>query len=291
MSQRIDIQHDCVTVGQQPVAAPAGDRLLPRPLARWNWSRSGHCNQSKSSSWSWMPPLLQVLLTMVLISLLLGCETQPLITSGPGLNPNQLQELVAASNWQTIAAANINCSEPSDTCAEAHAIRADACLRLAIQLPAHASATRGQTRKLLDDAETGYRNALQLQRSSESPSVSSYHGGLLLTLSERRNRLDDSVRENKLDRENQKLLEAAEKARKEVPDSALGHVYGASALVYHALLKESGTDRCDGLSQAATMLKQSPEPPAELTSEQQRLRTLIKRGLGESNCASAAQAL
>lgn len=235
-------------------------------------------------------PLLQLALALATVFLMLGCETQPVIAAGPGLNPNQLQALVAASNWQTIAAANINCSEPSDTCAEAHATRADACLRLAIQLPADASATRGQTRKLLDNAETGYRNALQLQRSSESPSVSSYHGGLLLTLSERRNRLDDSVRENKLDRENQKLLEAAAKARKEVPDSALGHVYGASALVYHALLKESGTDRCDGLSQAAAMLKRSPEPPAELVSEQQRLRTLIERGLSESNCAAAPQA-
>lgn len=224
-----------------------------------------------------------------LSALLVGCQTQPIAESGSGLNPSQLQALVAASNWEGIAAASIQCKEASDLCAEAHAIHADACLRLAIQLPADASATGGRTRKLLDKAESGYRQALDLQPSSESPRIASYHGGLLLTLSERRNRLDASVREKKLDRENQKLITAAKEARARVPDSALGFIYGASALVYHALLKESGSDRCQGLAQAATMLKRSPKPPAELVDEQQRLQTLIQRSQRESDCAPSRQ--
>lgn len=276
MSQQVDSQHDRVNRCQQLVEAPNAPGLLCALNYR-SWNRVDIL-------------LLRLMLTLGPVFLMLGCGTQSAIDSGPGLNPTQLQVLVAANNWQQIAAASINCNEPSDTCAEAHAIRADACLRLAIQLPADASATKGRTRKLLDDAESGYRNALRLQRSSASPSVSSYHGGLLLTLSERRNRLDDSVRENKLDRENQKLLDAAQEARKEVPDSALGYVYGASALVYHALLKESGTDRCQGLKQAAAMLKRSPKPPDELTTEQKRLQTLIERGLRESNCTLVRQA-
>lgn len=232
---------------------------------------------------------LATLLLLGLLGLVAGCETQPIAESGPGLTPSQLQALVAASDWEGIAAAGIHCSDVTDRCAEAHAIHADACLRLAIQLPADASATRGRTRRLLDAAEAGYLQALALQRSTESPSIASYHGGLLLTLSERRNRLDASVREKKLDRENQKLLKAAEEARAQVPDSAFGFIYGASALVYHALLKESGSDRCAGLKQAATMLKRSPEPPAELVNDQQRLQTLIQRSLRESDCTSTRQ--
>jgi hypothetical protein len=208
---------------------------------------------------------------------------------GPSLTPSQLQALVAASDWESIAGSNIQCSKSTDLCAEAHAIRADACLRLAIQLPADASATGGRTRRLLDAAESGYREALTLQRSGESPSIASYHGGLLLTLSERRNRLDASVPEKKLDRENEKLLAAAKEARARVPDSAFGYIYGASALVYHALLKESGSDRCLGLTQAARMLNRSPEPPTELVNDQQRLQTLIQRGLRDSDCAPTRQ--
>lgn len=233
--------------------------------------------------------LPRLLLMVSLLGLTAGCETQPIAESGPSLTPSQLQALVAASNWKGIADSSIHCGETTDRCAEAHAIHADACLRLAIQLPADASATRGRTRQLLDSAESGYRQALTLQRSSASPSIASYHGGLLLTLSERRNRLDASVREKKLDRENQKLLEAAEAARTQVPDSALGFIYGASALVYHALLKESGSDRCEGLEQAAAMLKRSPEPPAELVNDQQRLQELIQSSLRESDCVAARQ--
>ncbi|MBK5930317.1 hypothetical protein CCR82_07220 [Halochromatium salexigens] len=217
----------------------------------------------------------------------MGCETQPIVGFGPVLELEQLQALVADSDWEAIVAADIDCGEPSDTCAEVHAIRADACLRLAIQLPVDASATRGRTRQLLDAAESGYRQALLLHHSSASPSMASYHGGLLLTLSERRNRLDASVRERTLDRENQKLLAAANQARAQVPDSALGFIYTASALLYHALLKESGGNRCQGLGQAEAMLKQTPAPPAELMNDHQRLQTLIEQELRKSHCAQA----
>lgn len=238
----------------------------------------------RSPRWPVRLPLIAAVLGLVV-----GCETQPIAESGPGLNPSQLEALVTAGNWEGIAASTINCSQPTDACAEAHATHADACLRLAIQLPADASATHGRTRKLLDAAEDGYRRALALQRSGQSPSIASYHAGLLLTLSERRNRLDASVREQKLDRENHKLLGAAEEARAQVPDSAFGFIYGASAMVYHALLKESGSDRCADLRQAEVMLKRSPEPPPELINDQQRLQRLIQRGLRESNCAAARQ--
>ena len=239
--------------------------------------------------WEMLLRLTRPLLIAALLGLVVGCETQPVAESGPGLNPSQLQALVTAGNWEGIAASRINCSQATDACAEAHATHADACLRLAIQLPAEASATGGRTRKLLDAAEDGYRQALTLQRSSQSPSIASYHGGLLLTLSERRNRLDASVREQKLDRENQKLLAAADEARAKVPESAFGFIYGASAMVYHALLKASGSDRCADLKQAQTMLRRSPEPPAELINDQQRLQRLIQRGLRQSNCAALQQ--
>lgn len=274
MSQRMDGRPGRVSIAvdQQRLAA-AGSPLLLGLLGRPT-----------------MRALLQLALVVIPLVAMLGCQTQPVIGSGPGLSSDEIKALVAAGDWPGIAAAQVDCNDASDLCAELHAIRADACLRLAIQLPADASATKGRTRQLLDDAESGYRLALQLQGSSESPRVSSYHGGLLLTLSERRNRLDDSVQENKLDRENQKLLSAAEQARTAVPDSALGYVYGASAVVYHALLKESGTDRCDGLTQAAAMLRRSPKPPAELIDEQQRLKTLIERSLRDSRCVSAHSA-
>jgi hypothetical protein len=125
---------------------------------------------------------------------------------------------------------------------------------------------------------------LKLQKSSDNASVASYHGGLLLTLSERRNRLDASVQENKLDRENQKLLKASEEARTTVPDSALGYIYGASAHVYNALLKESGRNRCDDLARAASMLRRSPPPPRELSEEERRLQTLVERELRQNQC-------
>jgi hypothetical protein len=223
------------------------------------------------------------------VSSITGCETQPVIVTGPSLSTDELLALVDASDWNGIADGHIACNESSDACAKAHATHADACLRLAIQLPADASAARGRTRRLLDNAESGYRRALKLRPAGESASLASYHGGLLLTLSERRNRLDAEQQGNKLQRENQKLLKAAERARNEVADSALGFIYGASALVYDALLREQGSERCNELEQAATMLARAPAPPRELGDEEQRLQALIERELQKNACRPAAE--
>lgn len=224
-----------------------------------------------------------LLLLLPLISA--GCQTQAVIPPGPPLSLQQLQDLVAASDWEGIANAKLDCEQPGDACAEAHANHADACLRLAIQLPKEASAARGRSRRLLDDAEAGYRQALALQRSSDSPRLASYHGGLLLTLSERRNRLDVSEQEQRFARENEKLIKAAELARGAVSDSALGFIYGASALVYRASRSEPGRERCNDLVEAAAMLEQTPSPPDELLGEAQRLQRLVARELKANQCA------
>lgn len=221
--------------------------------------------------------------TCCALLLLSGCVTLPALDQGPPLSKPELQALVDAGDWDTLAKSQVDCDDATDDCAKAHASRADACLRLAIQLPVEASATRGQTRRFLDSAEAGYRKALLLQQSSDSPVVASYHGGLLLTLSERRNRLDETVREQKLDRENRKLLEAAALARSEVSDSALGFIYGASALVYEAALKEDDAQRCNDLREAKAMLQQSPPAPRELIEDEERLQDLVARQLRDCN--------
>lgn len=226
---------------------------------------------------------------LALAALALGaCKTQPLVPAGVAIEPEELQRLAGDRDWNSIAEARVDCDARADACAEAHATWADACLRLAIELPADALATRGRARRLLDNAEYGYRTALTLQPESEAPSRASYHGGLLLTLSERRNRLDASVRERRLARENQKLLRAAKTARSEVADDALGYVYGASALVFDALLSEPGPDRCRALRAAESMLERAPEPPPALLGEQRRLERLVARELRGNGCPAAA---
>lgn len=188
-----------------------------------------------------------------------------------------------AGDFTSIAVTNIRCNAATDACAKSHAIKGDACLRLAIEQPQSASAQDSRMRDLLDCAESGYRKALSLQPDKNAPSRVSYHGGLLLTLSERRNRLDD-VGDKKLDRENEKLLMAAQDARREVPESALGFLYGASAHVYRATLKPAGRDRCNDLRQAESMLRRSPPPPGELAAEQQRISSLVQRQLRSNRC-------
>jgi hypothetical protein len=188
-----------------------------------------------------------------------------------------------AGDFTSIAVTNIRCNARSEACAKSHATKGDACLRLAIQQPQSASAQDSKMRDLLDCAETGYRKALALQPDPSTPSRVSYHGGLLLTLSERRNRLDD-VQDRKLDRENEKLLMAAQEARREVPSSALGFLYGASAHVYRATLKPKGRHRCNDLRQAESLLRRSPPPPSQLVSEQQRIRALVQRQLQANAC-------
>jgi hypothetical protein len=227
---------------------------------------------------------IHIPVTCLLAALLIaGCGGTP--TSGGAVGGNDLVTRMAiAGDWNSIAATNVGCNAANDTCAQAHATKGDACLRLAIQQPQSASSTDSRMRNLLDCAEEGYRKALRKQPSKTAPSRISYHGGLLLTLSERRNRLDDAVKEKKLDRENEKLLMAAQDARREVPSSALGYLYGASAHVYHAALQPRGRDRCGDLRQAAAMLRRSPPPPRELAAEQERIRALTQQQLRENSC-------
>ncbi|WP_295887249.1 hypothetical protein [uncultured Thiohalocapsa sp.] len=188
-----------------------------------------------------------------------------------------------AGDFNSIAVTDIRCNTSSEACAKSHAVKGDACLKLAIQQPQSASTQDSRMRELLDCAETGYRKALQLQPDRNAPSRSSYHGGLLLSLSERRNRLDEA-REQKLDRENEKLLMAAQDARREVPGSALGFLYGASAHVYRATLKPPGRSRCNDLRQAESLLRRSPPPPRELADEQRRIQSLVQQQLRGNAC-------
>lgn len=213
---------------------------------------------------------------------LAGCAEMPPIDGEAG--EERLSEMVEAGEWNAIAGMQIRCGERTEACARAHAAKGDACLRLVIQQPQSASATDGRTRKLLDCAEGSYRTALSKLPSVTDPGRISYHGGLLLTLSERRNRLDAQTREQRLDRENEKLLKASEDARREAPSSALGYLYGASAHAYRAVLKPQGSARCDDLRRAEAMLKRSPPPPSQLVAEQTRIASLIKRELKLSRC-------
>jgi hypothetical protein len=204
-----------------------------------------------------------------------------------GTNDEAMSETLTAravaGDFNSIAVTDIRCSARTESCAKSHAVKGDACLKLAIQQPGTASVQDAKTRELLDCAELGYRKALELQPDRTVPSRASYHGGLLLTLSERRNRLDDA-KERKLDRENEKLLIAAQDARREVPENALGFLYGASAHVYRATLQPQGRDRCNDLRQAESMLRRSPPPPIALTDEQNRISALVQRQLRESRC-------
>jgi len=171
-----------------------------------------------------------------------------------------------AGDFHSIAVTNIRCNTRTEECAKSHAVKGDACLKLAIQQPVTASAQDAKVRELLDCAEAGYRKALELQPDRNATSRVSYHGGLLLTLSERRNRLDDG-KEKKLDRENEKLLMA-----------------GASAHTYRAALLPAGRSRCNDLRQAESMLGRSPAPPPQLADEQQRIRTLVAQQLRANGC-------
>ncbi|MGB5831642.1 MAG: hypothetical protein WBG92_06580 [Thiohalocapsa sp.] len=212
-----------------------------------------------------------------------GCSGTP-TTVGAG-GGDSLERMAVAGDWNSIAITSVSCGTRSNACADTHATKGDACLRLAIQQPQSASSKDSRMRELLDCAEEGYRKALAKQPSKTVPSRVSYHGGLLLTLSERRNRLDDRAKDKKLDRENEKLLIAAQDARREVRGSALGFLYGASAHVYRAALRPRGRDRCNDLRQADAMLQRSPPPPRELVAEQERIRSLAKRELRANGCS------
>lgn len=213
---------------------------------------------------------------------LTACETAPLAVDGDE-NP-ALERMLSAGDWAALSTANIRCATPGEACAKAHAAKGDACLRLAIQLPPSASEKDARTRQLLDCAEENYHKALAQQTTSAAPSRVSFHGGLLLTLSERRNRLDALAKDKQLDRENEKLMMAAQNARREAAGSALGYLYGASALAYRATLKPTGRDRCNDLRQAEMLLGRSPSPPPELTDEQARITRLVGQQLRANGC-------
>ncbi|WP_200284391.1 hypothetical protein [Rhabdochromatium marinum] len=176
--------------------------------------------------------------------------------------------------------------DAGNDCAEQEATKADACLRQAIECPLTVSNRDSDMRRLLDCAERHYQKALVLSASEQGSNRRlALHGGLLLTLSERRNRLDDTVGQPRVGRENNKLLKAADAARTEVPDNALGFLYGASARLFRATLVADDAQRCIDLREAAAMLEDSPAPPDALHAEQVRLRALAVSEL--ANCTTA----
>ncbi|KAA6184048.1 hypothetical protein F2Q65_13935 [Thiohalocapsa marina] len=222
------------------------------------------------------------LMALTLGALASGC----VLTLPTEMENSELERMIAAGDWSAIAAIPVLCITQTDACAARHATRADACLRLVIQQPGSASAQDARIRELLDCAETEYRSALERQPSSSSTSRISFHGGLLLTLSERRNRLMDGTDRQQLAAANELLLSAAAAARRDAPDSAMGFLYGASAHVYRAALEAEQTRRCADLYQARTLLQRSPAPPTELQQEQQRIQALVRRQLQDNGCRS-----
>lgn len=228
-------------------------------------------------------PVLVLVLMLLLTLALAGCATTP-GQSGPLLGDEKVAALAAAGDWATLAAGRIACKAQTEDCAKAHATQGDACLRLAIELPQGADQQNQRLRRLLDCAEAAYRQALAYQPDPNAASRVSFHGGLLLTLSERRNRLDNLERGDRLGMENERLLLAAQAARREASGNALGFVYGASAHAYRALLKPTGRARCNDLRQAQAMLNRSPPPPRELSDERARISSLIARELRSNAC-------
>lgn len=225
-------------------------------------------------------PARSAALLLVLASV--GCETTPTVSEATDVD--ELLRRAEAGEWSAVAYAHIRCDERTERCAKAHATKGDACLRLAIQQPLAQTSQNANVRKLLDCAEDGYRKALEIQPDPNVSSRVSFHGGLLLTLSERRNRLTDLTRAEALRRENERLLAAAENARRETPDSALGFLYGASAHVFRAASKPRGEMRCTDLRQANELLERSPPPPRELSTEEERIRSLTKVQLRSNGC-------
>jgi hypothetical protein len=96
--------------------------------------------------------------------LIAGCGGTP--TSGGAVGGSDpVTRMAIAGDWNSIAATNVGCNARTDTCAQAHATKGDACLRLAIEQPQSASSKDSRMRNLLDCAEEGYRKALQKQPS------------------------------------------------------------------------------------------------------------------------------
>jgi len=210
-----------------------------------------------------------------------SCAEMPAVPNAA--SDADVQELAAAGDWAALTQARIRCDDEED-CAKRYATLGDACLRLVIEQPQAASTQQERIRRLLTCAEQSYRDALERSPPKAAPARVSYHGGLLLTLSEWRNRLDGGIDASERERANQQLLMAAQDARREVPSSALGYLYGASAHVYRAALKPNAGHRCSDLRQAEAMLRRSPPPPPQLVDELGRIQSLVARELRESRC-------
>lgn len=217
-------------------------------------------------------------------ALLAAALTGGCAATDDGALGERLRAHAIAGDFNAIAVTNIRCNAATEACAKSHAVKGDACLRLAIQQPPDASLRDSRVQALLDCAERGYRKALALQPDRAARSRTSYHGGLLLTLSERRNRMDN-VGAQQLHQQNEKLLMATRDTRREAPDSALGFLYGASAHLYRTTLRPPDRERCNDLRQAETMLKRSPAPPHALADEHRRMRSLVQRQLRENDCS------
>jgi hypothetical protein len=204
--------------------------------------------------------------------------------TGAGGGNERIQRLADAGDWSTLAHTSVRCRGRSEACAVNHATKGDACLRLAIQQPPRTSTRNARLRKLLDCAESAYRQALDKTPEGAAPARLSYHDALLLTLSERRNRLDVERGNGRQEQVNDQLLMAAQAARREAPGSALGFLYGASAHVYRAALKPTPRHRCNDLRLAESLLRRSPPPPPTLRDEFRRISGLVTRELRESRC-------
>ena len=227
---------------------------------------------------------IAIALILGLVLGIAGCETTP-VADGPAIDAAEVERLAKAGDWNSIANASFQCAERTEACAKAYATKGDACLRLAIQQPLSDKGQNALVTRLLDCAENSYRTALLRQPSVTSKGRPSYHGGLLLTLSERRNRLSDGDKA-RLAQENDKLLRAADVARREAPNSAFGFLYGASAQVYRAVLQPGGRGRCGDLAAAYDLLKRSPRTPTQLTDEAVRIRALTRLQLRSNGCGT-----
>lgn len=125
---------------------------------------------------------LGLALPVVLLAALLGAGCA---TPDDAALSERLTARAVAGDFNSIALTDIRCNARTEDCAKSHAVKGDACLKLAIQQPQTASIQDSKMRDLLDCAEAGYSKALELQPDRNAPSRVSYHGGLLLTLSER----------------------------------------------------------------------------------------------------------
>lgn len=196
----------------------------------------------------------------------------------------RLQTMYDAENWSGLASAKVRCGRKSEACAEAHALKADACLHLVVLQAPSRDTSEARTEQLLECAENGYKRALDLTPArAGTPAITSYYDSLLLTLSERRNRTPRD-KPRKLARHNDNLLTQSNFARSRAPRSAFGYVYGGSALLFRAHQGNPNKPRCADLKRGEALLKRSPAPPAQLENELKRLKRLTSQAMRRGRC-------